>query len=86
MLDNTPDTEEIRETANHFAEWLKYMQNGDFKPSDTCANCGQKRQRAGKPLNKLFAYGVDPDSIRDRSYIDYSHLFCSVGCYRMYHV
>lgn len=53
--------------------------------SQGCTFCGSVRYHNGKQTHKLFAYGVSPDSVCNKDYIDYAHLFCGVGCYRAYH-
>lgn len=50
----------------------------------TCDWCDSRRYWNGKARDKLFQYGWDPDSIRDRTSWD-AHVFCSAECYRSYH-
>jgi len=48
----------------------------------TCAWCGCRRTRKGKPLHRLFRFEVQTDG-GSRHAID--KLFCSTACMRAYH-
>jgi len=48
----------------------------------TCAWCGGRRTRKGKPLPHLFRFEVQTDGGRHNK-ID--RLFCSTDCMRAYH-
>ena len=49
----------------------------------TCSWCGQvKKDKKGE---FLYKYGDFADGIRTKAYFDEKHLFCSVGCMRVYY-
>ena len=52
---------------------IRVSANKTYRGDFTCDWCGSKRK-------VLYHYGVSPDSIGARDYIDYSHKFCNRNC------
>ncbi len=54
----------------------------EHAPNATCAWCGNKRHRAGKPLPSLFRFEIHSDGGRTTRI---KGLFCSTSCLETYY-